>query len=108
VSFDVHALPSSQGVLFAFMGVEHRPVAGSHTPAVWHWSMAAQLTAIPGVHTPARHASPVAHELLSLQGLPSFATGFEHVPVLGLQTPGVWQTPGAGQVTAVPAVHAPF
>jgi hypothetical protein len=36
VSVWVQASPSSQGVLFAFGGLEHCPVAGLHVPAVWH------------------------------------------------------------------------
>lgn len=105
----VHALPSSQGVLLGLIGFEHLPLAGSHVPAVWHWSMAVHITAIPGVQTPLRHASPVpVQELLSLQGVPSVASGLEHVPVLGLQVPAVWQAVGVGHVTAVPAMQVPL
>ncbi len=40
VSVRVHALPSLHAVPSAAAGFEHRPVAGSHVPAKWHWSLA--------------------------------------------------------------------
>jgi len=42
------------------------------------------------VHTPPMHWSPVLQALLSLQGVPSGAGGFEHRPVPGLQVPAAW------------------
>jgi hypothetical protein len=49
----VHALPSLQLVPFATAGFEQTPELGSHTPAAWHWSLAAHVTGLPPVHTPA-------------------------------------------------------
>jgi hypothetical protein len=44
VSFVVHASPSSQAVPSGATGFEQMPVAGSHVPAMWHWSRAVQVT----------------------------------------------------------------
>jgi hypothetical protein len=52
VSVCVHRLPSSQAEPFFFAGVLHRPLEVSQTPAEWHWSLAAQTTALDPVHTP--------------------------------------------------------
>jgi len=45
--------------------------------------------------------------LPSLQALPLVFTGFEHVPVVGLQVPAVWHWSEAVQTTALP-VHTPL
>jgi hypothetical protein len=42
----VLALASSQVVPFEAAGFEHVPVAWSHVPATWHWSLAVQVTPI--------------------------------------------------------------
>lgn len=66
VSVWVQALPSLQAVPFAFAGLEHTPVLGSHVPAVWHWFWAVQVTVVvPGVQTPSWQESP------NVQALPS-------------------------------------
>lgn len=41
-----------QAVPLGAFGLEHRPVVGSHVPAWWHWSMAAQTTGLLPVQTP--------------------------------------------------------
>jgi hypothetical protein len=43
----VQPLPSLQALPFALAGFEQMPVAGSQTPALWHWSEAVQVTAVP-------------------------------------------------------------
>jgi len=83
----VHELPSSQADPFAFVGFEHRPVAGLHVPALWHWSDAAHATADP-VHVPDWHASACVHGFPSLHVVPLALAGFEQEPVAGSQVPG--------------------
>jgi hypothetical protein len=85
-SLVVHALPSLQAVPLAALGFEHAPVLGLQVPATWHWSDAAQATAVPP-HTPLVQTSPVVHALPSLHAVPFVAAGFEHAPELGLQVP---------------------
>jgi hypothetical protein len=87
VSVCVHASPSSQAVPSVALGFEHVPFAESHVPAVWHWSSALQTMGYIPVHTPLWHASICVHASPSSQSVPSFATGFEHAPVLGSQEP---------------------
>ena len=48
VSVWVHRLPSLQGVPSRSGGFTQSPVAGLHTPALWHWPGGAQLTGVPG------------------------------------------------------------
>ena len=48
----VHALASEHPVPSATSGFEQAPVTRSQVPAVWHWSRAAQSTAVP-VQAPA-------------------------------------------------------
>src|SRR5438876_136470 len=48
----VHALASEHAVPSAMSGFEQAPVTRSQVPAVWHWSSAAQSTAVP-VQAPA-------------------------------------------------------
>ena len=49
----VQAFPSLQVVPFGAFGFEHVPLAGSQTPATWHWSDAVQTFAVPPVQAPA-------------------------------------------------------
>ena len=86
----VHALPSLQLVPLAACGFEHVPVLGLQVPATWHWSLAVQVTGLDPVHVPAWHESLCVHALPSLQLVPFAASGFEHVPVVGLQVPATW------------------
>jgi hypothetical protein len=52
VSPVVQAFPSLQLKPSAFGGFEHAPVDGSHVPASWHASVAAQTTVLPLAHPP--------------------------------------------------------
>ena len=76
-------------VPFVFATGAGQPVAGTHAPTVWHWSVV-HVTAVPPVHAPAWHVSPVVHALLSLHVVPFvFATGAGQ-PVAATHAPTVW------------------
>src|SRR2546426_12453491 len=68
VSVRVQALPSSQEAPSGLVGLEQRPVVGSHTPASWHWSAAAQVTG--GCVQPAGEHAAIVHGLPSSQLAP--------------------------------------
>jgi hypothetical protein len=61
----VHLLPFSQPDPSDFAGFVHMPVAESHVPALWHWSLAVHVTGVP-LHVPLWHTSPVVQLLPSL------------------------------------------
>jgi hypothetical protein len=103
----VQRFPSLQVVPFAAAGFEQTPVLALQIPATWHWSMAAQVTWLPAVQTPAWQESFKSQALPSLQAAPFSAAGFEHTPVLGLQTPATWHWSLAAQTTVAPAVQVP-
>jgi hypothetical protein len=87
----VQELPSLHGVRSATGGFEHVPVDGLQIPTAWHWSAGpAHCWGVPGVHTPAVQVSPLVHAFPSLHAVPLLASGFEHTPVAGLQTPTAW------------------
>jgi hypothetical protein len=98
----VQALPSSQVVPSAWLGLEQIPVAGLQVPAVWHWSGEGQTAALDPVQAPAWHVSVWVQRFPSLQVVPSAWAGFEQIPVAGLQVPGVWHWSGEGQPMAEP------
>jgi len=75
VSFCVHAFPSSQTVPSGFVPPEQTPVAGSQTPAVWHWSPALQTTGAPPVQVPAWQVSLCVHAFPSSHAIPSGFVG---------------------------------
>ena len=56
---------------------------------------------------PAWQRSVVVHMLLSLQVVPSAASGLLHTPVVGLHVPATWQASSAVQTTEAPAVQTP-
>ena len=87
VSVLVHALPSLQVAPSGRVGFEQTPVAGLHVPGVWHWSGVAHTTGFAPVHTPAWQVSVRVQAFPSLHDVSLGATGFEHVPVVGLQVP---------------------
>jgi len=97
VSGFVQALPSSQGVPSGLAGPSHtpawqaslceqafplshaapsaltgleQPVAGSQTPASWHWSCAVHVTGTPPVHTELTHVSFWVQGFRSSHGVP--------------------------------------
>jgi hypothetical protein len=86
----VHALPSSHAVASVLAGFEQLPVPGSHTPAEWHWSEAVHTTGLAPTHVPAWHVSVCVHRFPSLHAVPFAFAGFEHAPVVELQTPSSW------------------
>ena len=76
MSLTVHAFASLHEVPSAFAGFEHTPVVGSHTPAVWHWSSAVQVTGVPALHLPApSQISAPLQVFPSLQLVPDAAAG---------------------------------
>jgi hypothetical protein len=97
----VQALPSLQGVPFGAAVVEHAPVLGLHVPPAAHWPAAEHVTGFDPVHTPAWHASVCVQASPSVHEVPFAATGFEHTPVLGEQTPATWHASDAVQTTPV-------
>jgi hypothetical protein len=64
------ALPSLQLEPSALLGFEQAPVAGSQTPATWHWSIALQTVVVPPVQTPPWQVSPDVQALPSLHAVP--------------------------------------
>jgi hypothetical protein len=90
VSVCVHALVSLHAVPLAAFGFEQTPVAGSQTPATWHWSLGVHTTGSAPVQVPAWHVDVCVQALSSLQAVPLGAFGFEQAPVIGLQTPATW------------------
>ena len=86
----VQALPSLQAVPSALAGFEHMPVDVEQVPAVWHWSLAVQVLAVPPPQTPLVHVSAVVQAFPSSQVAPSALAGFEHIPVDAAQVPAVW------------------
>ena len=61
----VHAVPSATG------GLLHVPLDESQVPALWHSSLAVQVTGVPALHTPPEQVSPVVQPSLSLHEAPS-------------------------------------
>jgi len=100
-------VPTEQGLPSGFSGFEQVPVAGSHSPAVWHWSLALQAIGLLPVHTPAWQESLCVHLLASSQGDPSAAAGLEHTPVAGLHVPATWHASSAMQTTGLVPVQGP-
>src|SRR6185437_16006268 len=107
VSVRVQALPSLQTVPSGFAGYQHIPVTALQVPASWHWSLAAQITGFPPVHTPLWHVSVWVQALPSLHAVPSgwFETG--HTPVVGSQAATVVHDVGMGHTTGFLPVQTP-
>src|SRR3989442_1218854 len=82
-------------------------VRSSHVPAVWHWSLAVQVTGLAPVQTPERQVSVWVHALPSFQAVPPEASRFEHTPVEGLHVPAKWHWSLAVQVTGLAPVQTP-
>jgi hypothetical protein len=90
-------------------GSEQRPLDGSHTPALWHWSDAVQTVGGPAVQLPPWQLSPTVHASESALHVAPFAfAGFEQTPVAVLQVPASWHWSDAVQTVGVPAVQLPL
>jgi hypothetical protein len=87
-------------------GLLQWPVAWSHVPASWHWSLAAQVTDEP-VQVPAWQLSACVQALPSSQPVPFGLVGFEHCAVLGSQVPTSWHESEAVHLTGLLPVHVP-
>jgi hypothetical protein len=90
VSVCVQLLPSLQAEPLLAAGFEQAPVAGSHAPAMWHWSDAVQVTGLEPLHVPFWQVSVWVQAFPSLQDVPLAAMGFEQAPVDGSQVPAMW------------------
>src|SRR5216110_130053 len=86
----VQASPSVQALPSVWFGLEHVPLAGSQTPATWHWSSAVQTTGFLPLQAPARQVSVWVQASPSSQALPFAVAGLEQVPLAGSQTPASW------------------
>ena len=72
VSDCVHALPSLHAAPFGFEGFEQTPVDELQVPALWHWSLAVQVTGVPATHAPAAlQVSAPLHKFASAQLVPA-------------------------------------
>ena len=78
-----------------------------HAPALWHASIAGQVTAAPAVHAPPWQVSVCVQPLPSLQAVLFAAAGFEHAPVLVVHVPAAWHWSLAVQVTGFDPVQTP-
>ncbi len=104
----VQALPSLQDEPSATEGLEQVPLVGLQLPATWHWSEATHVTGFAPVHVPLWQESACVHAFPSVQVVPFAATGFEHCPVAGAQTPATWHWSAAAHVTGFVPVHVPL
>src|SRR5438128_2540057 len=92
--------PSSQSTPSLFAGFEHAPVLVLQVPAGWQPSAAVQVACgVVGFPSPLWQVLIPLHMFPSSQSAPSVFAGFEHMPVLVLQAPAVWQASEAVQVT---------
>src|SRR5437763_12702234 len=107
VSVWVQALPSLQAVPSACCGVEQVPLAGSQTPATWHWSSALQTTGLAPVQVPAWQVSVCVQAFPSLQAAPSALAGLEQVPLAGSQVPATWHWSRGVETTGFVPTQAP-
>ena len=105
VSMSVQALPSVHPAPSDFAGFEQTPPL--QVPASWHWSCAMQTIGFPPTQLPPWQVSVRVQALPSLQPVPLFFCGFEHVPLAGLQVPTSWHWSCAVHVTGLAPVHAP-
>src|SRR5437016_3292735 len=107
VSVWVQASPSAQALPSAWFGLEHVPLAGSQTPATWHWSRAVQMTGLAPMQLPAWQVSVCVQASPSEQALPSALSGLEQVPFAGSQTPAAWHWSRAAHTTGFVPVQVP-
>ena len=107
VSDCVQALPSLQAAPSALFGLLHVPLAGSHVPGTWHWSMASQMTGFEPLQVPAWHVSESVQASPSLQLAPSALLGLLQTPVAGAHVPALWHWSCAVQVTGLAPAQVP-
>jgi hypothetical protein len=107
VSVRVQALPSLHAVPLAWIGLLHAPVAVSHIPTSWHWSLAAHTTGLPPVQVPAWQVSVCVQAFPSLQAVPSPFVGLLHAPVAVSQIPASWHWSPAEHTTGLPPTQTP-
>src|SRR6267142_2340189 len=107
VSVRVQASPSEHALPLALFGLEQMPLAGSQTPASWHWSSAVQTTGFAPVQTPAWHESLCVQASPSEHALPFALAGLEQVPLARSQTPASWHWSSAVQTTGSAPKQAP-
>jgi hypothetical protein len=107
VSACVQAFPSLQAVPLIAVGLEQVPVLGLQVPATWHWSLAAQVTGFVPTQAPAWQVSTCVHRLPSLHAVPFAEAGFEHIPLVGSQTPATWHWSAAEQTIRFDPVQVP-
>ena len=100
-------MPSLHAVPLAALGLVHAPVATLHVPALWHWSLAVQVTGLAPVHVPAWQTSVWVQALPSVHAVPLAALGLVHVPVATLQVPAEWHWSLAVHVTGLAPVQVP-
>src|SRR2546427_452648 len=103
----VQGPPSLQAVPSALCGVEQVPLAGSQTPATWHWSSALQTTGFAPVQVPVWQVSLCVQAFPSLQAAPSALAGLEQAPLAGSQVPATWHWSSALQTTGFAPVPVP-
>src|SRR5947207_731343 len=87
----VQASPSVQAAPSALLGLEQVPLAGSQTPATWHWSSAVQTTGFAPTQAPAWQESVWVQASPSVQAGPSGLLGVEQAPFTGSHVPAAWQ-----------------
>jgi hypothetical protein len=90
VSPVVQEFASVHGAPFGLAGFEHAPFAGLQVPALWHWSLAVQVTGVPGWQVPDWQVSACVQALPSLHAVLFGLAGLEQVPLAGLQVPALW------------------
>jgi hypothetical protein len=107
VSVCVHSVPSLQAAPSALAGLEQAPVFVSQLPALWHWSLAVQVTGLAPAHTPPWHVSVLVHGLASSQVAPFVFAGSLHRPLDVSQVPAEWHWSLAAHTTALAPVQTP-
>jgi hypothetical protein len=78
-----------------------------HTPAVWHWSLAAQITGLLPTQLPDWQLSVCVHAFPSLHDVPLLLAGVVQIPVVGLHTPVSWQESLGEHITGLLPTQTP-
>src|SRR5207247_1069808 len=102
VSLCVQASPSAQALPSAWFGLEQVPLAGSQTPATWHWSSAVQTTGFLPLQAPARQVSVWVQASPSSQTVPFGRGAGSQLSLASWHTPVLQASPAAEQSRAVP------